>query len=126
MKYKLDSLFFAKCRHYVMDIINVTDDSGNIISPHPDYIDYYTILLLKNKKYVNIYNKGIRYKHPTMQKEEITYDKDIILETSSLLEYVDKKHKKISERECELVDEAIQKTKSYKIEYGYKNSQEQN
>ncbi len=122
MKYKIDSLFFAKCRHYVMDIINVTDDSGNIISPHPDYMDYYTILLLKNNEYVNIYNKGISYKHPSIQKEEITYDKDVILEISSLLEYVDEKHKKISKKECELVDETIQKTKSYKIEYGYKSN----
>ena len=46
MKYNINNLYFAKCRHCIMDIINVTDKEGHIISPHPDYVDYYTILSL--------------------------------------------------------------------------------
>ena len=41
MKYNINNLHFAKCRHCIMDIINVTDEKGHIMSPHPDYVEYY-------------------------------------------------------------------------------------
>ena len=62
MKYNINNLYFAKCRHFIMDIVNVSDENGQIMSPHPDYVDYYTVLLLRDNKYVNIYNKSIKYK----------------------------------------------------------------
>ncbi len=121
MKYNINNLFFAKCRHCIMDIINVTDDNGNVMTPHPDYIDYYTILLLKDNKYVNIYNRGIKYKDISqVDNVQEHYDEDLIIEACGLNNYIDMKHKKISTKECELIDVTIQKTKSLKLKYGYK------
>ena len=31
MKYNINNLYFAKCRHCIMDIINVTDENGHVI-----------------------------------------------------------------------------------------------
>ena len=121
MKYNINSLYFAKCRHCIMDIINVIDDNGNVITPHPDYIDYYTILLLNDNKYVNIYNKGVRYTNISqVDSEEEHYNEDLIMEICSLTDYIDAEHRKISTKECELIDATIQKTKSLKFKYGYK------
>lgn len=122
MKYNINNLYFAKCRHCIMDIINVTDDNGNVMAPHPDYIDYYTVLLFKDNKYVNIYNRGIKYKDISeVGNDQEHYEEDLIIETCSLTNFIDTKHKRISTKECELIDDTIQKTKSLKRKYGYKN-----
>ena len=121
MKYNINNLYFAKCRHCIMDIINVTDENGQIMSPHPDYVDYYTILLLKHNKYVNIYNKSIKYKDISQSdNDQEHYYEDLIIEMCSLTDYIDTKHKKVTTKECELIDDTIQKTKSLKLKYGYK------
>ena len=121
MKYNINNLYFAKCRHCIMDIINVTDENGQIMSPHPDYVDYYTILLLKNNKYVNIYNKNIKYKDISQSdNDQEHYYEDLIIEMCSLTDYIDTKHKKVTTKDCELIDATIQKTKSLKLKYGYK------
>lgn len=121
MKYNINNLYFAKCRHCIMDIINVTDDDGNVITPHPDYIDYHTILLLKDNKYVNIYNRGIKYKDISeVDNDQEHYDEDLIIETCSLNNFIDTKYERISTKECELIDDTIKKTKSLKWKYGYK------
>jgi hypothetical protein len=106
-----------------MDIINVTDNNGNVITPHPDYIDYYTILLLKNERYINIFNKKRKYKNVSqVTNNQEHYGEDLILEVSCLLDYVDTEYSKISDRECELVESTIEKTKSLKLKYGYKTA----
>ena len=121
MKYNINNLYFAKCRHYIMDIVNVTDSNGNVMTPHPDYVDYYTILLLKDNKYVNIHNRGIKYKDISeIDNDQEHYDEDLIIEICSLTNFIDTEHKRISTKECELIDDTIQKTKSLKIKYGYK------
>ena len=120
MKYNIDNLYFAKCRHCVMDIINITDDNGTVITPHPDYIEYYTILLLKDNKYINIYNKGIRYKNISQVDNNEEHYEDLIMEICSLNDNIDTEYMRISTKECELIHDTIQKTKSLKMEYGYK------
>ncbi len=121
MKYNINNLYFAKCRHCIMDIINVTDNEGHIMSPHPNYVDYYTILLLKDDRYINIYNKGLRYKNISqVDNNKEHYGEDLIIEICSLTDYINTGYKKISTKECELIDDTIQKTKSLKLEYGYK------
>ncbi len=121
MKYNIDNLYFAKCRHCVMDIINITDDNGTVMTPHPDYVEYYTILLLKDNKYINIYNKGIRYKNISqVDNNEEHYGEDLIMKICSLTDYIDTEYMRISTKECELIHDTIQKTKSLKMEYGYK------
>ena len=121
MKFNTNYLYFAKCRHCIMDIVNVTDDKGNVMMPHPDYVDYCTILLLKENKYTNIYNKSTKYKDITqINNNQEHYDEDLIIEICSLTDYIDTKCKKISLKECELIDTTIQKTKSLKLKYGYK------
>ncbi len=121
MKYNINNLYFAKCRHCIMDIINVTDNEGHIMSPHPNYVDYYTILLLKDNRYINIYNKGLRYKNISqVDNNKEHYGEDLIIEICSLTDYINTGYKKISTKECELIDDTIQKTKSLKLEYGYK------
>ena len=122
MKYSINRLYFAKCRHFFMDIVNVTDESGHIITPHPDYIDYYTILLLRDSNYINIYNRGIKYKALSqIDNDKECYDKDLIIEVHSLTEYIDTEHKRVSHRECELIDSTVQKVRSLKPKYGYKS-----
>jgi len=121
MKYNINNLYFAKCRHCIMDIINVTDDNGKVIVPHPDYVDYYTVLLLKDGEYTNIYNKNIKYKNISqVDNNQEHYIEDLIIEICSLTDYIDTEYKKISTKECELIDDTIQKTKSLRLEYGYK------
>ena len=121
MKYNINNLYYAKCRHCIMDIINVTDENGKVMTPHPDYVDYYTILLLKGKEYVNIYNRGIKYKDISeVSNNQEHYGEDLIIEICSLTNFIDTEHKKISTKECGLIDDTIQKTKSLRIEYGYK------
>lgn len=121
MKYNINSLYYAKCRHCIMDIINVTDENGRIMSPHPDYVEYYTILLLKDNKYINIYNKGLKYKNISqVDNVEEHYGEDLIIDICSLTDYINTEYKKISTKECELIDDTIQKTKSLKLKYGYK------
>lgn len=121
MKYNINRLYFAKCKHWFMDIINVIDENGNIISPHPDYVEYYTILLLKDNKYINIYNKDLKYKNISQDNiDKENYNEDLILKICSLSNYTSIRHKKISTKECELIDDTIQKTKLLKIKYGYK------
>ena len=121
MKYNINNLYFAKCRHCIMDIINVTDNEGHIMSPHPDYVDYYTILSLKDDRYINIYNKGLRYKNISqVDNNKEHYGEDLIIEICSLTDYINTGYKKISTKECELIDDTIQKTKLLKSKYGYK------
>lgn len=121
MKYNINNLYFAKCRHCIMDIINVTDEEGHIMSQHPDYVDYYTILLSRDSEYINIYNKSIRYKNISqVDNPEEHYGDDLIIEMFNLSEYIDTEYKKVSTKECELIDDTIQKTKALKLEYGYK------
>ena len=121
MKYNINNLYFAKCRHCIMDIINVIDENGYIMSPHPDYVEYYTILLFKDNKYINIYNKGIRYKNISqVENNEEHYDEDLIMEICSLNDYIDTEYMRISTKECELIHDTIQKTKLLKSKYGYK------
>ena len=119
--YNINNLYFAKCRHCIMDIINVIDENGHIMSPHPDYVEYYTILLFKDNKYINIYNKYIRYKNISqVENNEEHYDEDLIIEICSLTDYIDTEYMRISTKECELIHDTIQKTKSLKLKYGYK------
>ena len=121
MKYNIKNLYFAKCRHCIMDIINVTGENGQIMSPHPDYVDYYTILLLMNNKLINIYDKNIKYKDISQSNNiQEHYDEDLIIEMNSLADYIGTEYKMVSIKECKLIDSTIQKTKSLKYQYGYK------
>ncbi len=104
-----------------MNIINVTNENGQIMSPHPDYVDYYTILLLRDNKFVNIYNKSIKYKDISLSdNNQEHYGEDLIIEMRVLTDFIDTKHKRISTKECELIDSTIQRTKTLKCQYGYK------
>lgn len=91
-----------------MDIENVLDCNGTIKASHPDYIDYYTILLFKNKEYINIFNN------------QEYYDAHLILEMHTLSDYIETEYRKVSEKECNLIASTIEKTKTLKSEYGYK------
>ena len=123
MKYDINDLYFAKCRHCIMDIVNVTDENGQIMSPHPDYVDYYTILLLRDNKYVNIYNKNIKYKFISQSNNNKEhYGEDLIIEIYNLRDFIDTKRNRVSTKECELIDSTIKKTKSLRAKYGYKKA----
>ena len=104
-----------------MDILNVTDENGYVMYPHPDYEDYYTILLFKDNKFINIYNKKIKYININyVDNTEEHYGEDLIVELFPLSNYIDTEYSRISTKECELIDDTIQKTKSLKPRFGYK------
>lgn len=121
MKYNISDLYFAKCRECIMDIENVLDCNGTIKASHPDYIDYYTILLFKNKEYINIFNKHVKYKNASqIFNNQEYYDAHLILEMHTLSDYIETEYRKVSEKECNLIASTIEKTKTLKSEYGYK------
>ena len=122
MKYNINNLYFAKCRHCIMDIFMSYYEKGKAIVPRPDYVDYYTILLFKNGKYVDVFDKNKKYKDVSQVKNnQEYYVADLILEINPLLDYVSGKYKNINDKECELVETTIIKTKKLKLEFGYKN-----
>ncbi len=122
IRYNIKDLYFAKCRHCVMDIINVEGSNGLPMSPHPDYIDYYTTLLLRDNKYINIYNKYLKYDYiSNAENKEETYGVELIMEIYPLTDFIDTQYNKISPRECELINDTICKAKKLKKVYGYKN-----
>lgn len=121
MKYSINNLYFAKCRYCIMDIFMSYYKGGKEIMPRPDYVDYYTILLFKNGKYINIFDKNKKYKDVSQVKNgQEYYVADLILEVNPLSDYVSEKYKKISDKECELVESMIEKNKQLKLEFGYK------
>ena len=121
MKYNVNNLYFAKCRHCIMDIVNVTDDNGNIMSPHPDFIDYYTILLLKDNRYVNIFKKGLRYRNINdVDNDEEYYGEELIMELHRLSDFIDNEQTRYSTKECKIIGKTVQKTKSLDYQFGYK------
>lgn len=120
MKYNVGNLYFAKCRHCIMDVFNVMDENG-IVSPHPDYVDYYTILLLKKGNYVDVFNKKVKYIDVSqVNNPEEYYDLGIILELYPLSEYVNIEKNRVSTNECLLMETNIKNEKSLKMKYGYK------
>ena len=58
---KVSDLYFAKCRHCIMDIINSYSVDGKEIIPRPDYVDYYTIVKKTMIKHLQVYLIKIRY-----------------------------------------------------------------
>ena len=121
MKYNTTDLYFAKCRHSIMDIVMTYQEDDKIISPRPDYVDYYTIILLKDNKYINIYDKHIRYRYQIeLNVEDEAYDADLILEMHSIKDYIDDDYRKLNINECRLVQSTIEKTKKLTRKHGYK------
>lgn len=121
MKYNINYLYFAKCRHCIMDIIMSYKVDGREIKPRPDYVDYYTILLYKNGEYINIFDKYKVYKNGYLIDNNKEYYKgDLILEVSPISNYIGRNLDKLSFKECQIVEDTIVKTKSLKLEYGYK------
>ena len=122
MKYNLNNLYFAKCRHCIEDIIMSYYEDDKEILPRPDYVDYYTILLLKNGKYINIYDKYIRYENEFQITNKIEhYDEDLVLDLKPLKNFINIDKNKIKHNELLLVDRTIEKTLKLKPKYGYKN-----
>ncbi len=122
MKLSINDLYFAKCRHCIMDMYLSYYRDGKEIVPRPDYEDYYTVLLFKDGQYVNAFNNKIIYTSASMVKNtKEYYDKDIILEIDKLSNYIPVEREKISHKECQLIEGTITKTKSLKLEYGYLN-----
>ena len=123
MKYDINNLYFAKCRHCIMDIIMTYYEDDKEIIPRPDYVDYYTILLFKDGKYINIFDKESKYidgLQITNKNEH--YDEDIILKLYSLDNYLTCENQRISTKEAFFIESTIEKTKKLKREYGYKKS----
>ena len=120
MKYNVGNLYFAKCRHCIMDVFNVMDENG-IVSPHPDYVDYYTILLLKKGNYVDVINKRVKYIDVSqVDNPEEYYNYEIILEMQPLSELISIEKNKLSIKECQLMESNIKNEKCLKLKYGYK------
>ncbi len=96
-----------------MDIINSYMEDGQVIEPRPDYVDYYTILYYHRGKFVNLYDVKRKYKEISqVTNPKANYDEDIILEISSLADYIREGQKRISRKECEFVENIITKTLS--------------
>ena len=121
MKYNINYLYFAKCRHCIMDIIMNYKEDEREIKPRPDYVDYYTILLYKSGKYINVFDKYRIYinKYLILNDKEY-YKGDLILEVNPISNYIGRSIDKLSFKECQLIENTIVKTKSLKHEYGYK------
>ena len=122
---KVANLYLAKCRHCIMDIINVTDEENHIMSPHPDYVHYYTILL-KNEdgSFIDIMNKDVALIHSLdCERPEENYDSNIIFDYEPLSNYL-KDYDKLSYRECLIALEVIKQTKGLKDTFGYKKIDE--
>lgn len=124
MKYRIDDLYFAKCRKCIMDIVMNYYEEGKEIVPRPDYIDYYTILLKKNDyHYINIFDKknNLRFVKVEDNMEE-TYGCDLILEVESLANYFGMYSDKINKKECKKIEDNIIKIRKLNNRtYGYKN-----
>ncbi len=119
MKYDIHNLFFAKCRWPIMDMINIDGPDEGFI--HPDYMDYYTIIFFRNNEYINLFNKKEKYKHVSEVEDSEKYHAfHLILELHSLSDYIDTEHKKVSEKECDLIEGTIEKTLKLVPKYGYK------
>lgn len=121
MKNKIDKLYFAKIRHCVMDIIMDVVLEEKTIKPRPDYFEYYTIILKKNKEqFIDIFNPKNNLKMDINSQKIEYYQEDLIIELESLNNYLDIKNK-LSNKELNLVFNVITKTKKLEKKYGYKN-----
>ena len=121
--YNINNLYFAKCRKCIEDYIMSYYENDVLISPRPDYVDYYTILYMKNDKLVNIYDSNIKYEYQeNVLDVESNYKEDIIffmIPFSELSEYIVDK-KRMSYRDCCIIEEKIMNEKKLKLSYGYK------
>lgn len=90
MKEKIEGLYFVKCRHCIMDIINSIYIADKEIIPRPDYVDYYAIVKKKDDNlFVNLFNKKENQVHSyNLKNIETYYDSDIILSLTPLSNYI--------------------------------------
>lgn len=118
---KVSDLYFAKCRHCIMDIINSYSVDGKEIIPRPDYVDYYTIVKKTNgETFTSVFNKNkIFTKYIDNKNTEEHYSSDIIFSLIPLSDYI-KNIDSLSKRECLIVLDMIKKLNGYKTTYGYK------
>lgn len=118
---KTDNLYFVKCRHCIMDIINSYSVDGKEIIPRPDYVDYYTIVKKNNDEtFTSVFNKNKKFtKYIDNKNTEEHYSSDIIFSLIPLSDYI-KNIDSLSKRECLIVLDIITKINGYKTTYGYK------
>lgn len=118
---KTDNLYFVKCRHCIMDIINSYSVDGKEIIPRPDYVDYYTIVKKNNDEtFTSVFNKNKKFTiNFDNEHVEEHYGNDIIFSLSSLRDYI-KNTDYLSKRECLIVLDIITKLNNFKTTYGYK------
>lgn len=120
---KTDNLYFVKCRHCIMDIINSYSVDGKEIIPRPDYVDYYTIVK-KNKdgSFTDVFNKDntlVRNIGLEGFNIEEYYYKNIIFSLEPLSKYI-KNYDSLSKREWLIVFDTITELFNLKPTYGYK------
>lgn len=121
MKNKIDKLYLAKIRSCIMDIVMTFVSEGKVIEPRPDYFEYYTIILKKNKEqFIDIFNPKNELKIDINSEKLEYYQEDLIIELEPLENYLDIKNK-ISNKELDLIFNVITKTKKLEKKYGYKN-----
>ena len=121
IKYDTSTLYLAKCRHCIMDIVNTYSTDGEDIIPRPDYINYYTIIIKKDDKYINVFHPSI----PLIQSKncknlEENYGSDIIFTLQPLSQYI-KEYDKLNYRECLISLEIISRIYNLNDSYGYKH-----
>jgi len=121
MKEKTTNLYFAKCRKCIMDIVMNYYDNEKEITPRPDYIEYYTILLKKDEnQFVDLFDRSKKMMLINSVSNTIeTYDFDLIMEYEPLSNYLE--IEKANKKEAEITLSVICKTKSLNLNYGYKD-----
>lgn len=121
MKEPIKNLYFAKCRHCIMDIINNYYENNEPVLPRPDYVDYYTIIKKdKNSKWVDLFNKTTKLvQGDSLSDNKTYYGEDIILSMEPLNNYL-KDFVSLNKRECLIALELIQKISNFSTEYGYR------
>lgn len=124
MKKEIDNLYFAKCRMYIMDYITNYYQDKVLVTPRPDYVDYYTILYKRSDG--NFVGVGDNKNNICISFEQVAnlehYNRNrIILEIEPLANYLLNKYDKFSNKECQLIQDTIIKTKKLDcFSYGYR------
>lgn len=124
MKNNINNLYLAKCRRYLSDLYTFYFENGVSVVPVPDYVDYYTILLIKDNKITSIFEKDRQFKYLEESDDVSKYysltSPSLIIEIEPLINYIETYNDtKLTNKEIDLIYKTIHKTKQLKNNYGY-------